>query len=224
MQTIPHPSPNFNERLLPLQYVMIHHTDTQSAEDALAILTQKGRLPEQGGEVSAHYCIARDGRLFQLVDDDKRAWHAGKGNWQGITDMNSASIGIELENPGYSYGMQPFPDVQIDQLIGLLNHLVLRHTIHPHHIIGHSDYAPGRKADPGHTFPWADLARLGLGLWPTKKVVGATITEAESNDILARLGYDIANPKALSAFQLHFCPAERDRGLTQATQDLLAGF
>lgn len=221
MNIIPHPSPNFNDRKRPLKYVMIHYTDMTSVEGALARMSD----PDGQPPVSAHYCIARDGRIFQLVDDAQRAWHAGNGNWQGEVDMNSASIGIELDNPGHSNGYHAFPDVQIDALIGLLNELVIRHGIHPNDIIGHSDYAPARKQDPGHLFPWDQLARLGLGLWPEKKVIGVQLGDDAARAALQKLGYDLADyAAALTAFQRHFCPAELGRGLGPQTTAILAGF
>lgn len=224
MNIISHPSPNFNARRLPLDYIIIHHTDTRNVDEALAILCQQNRPAAEGGEVSVHYCIARDGRIFQLVDDSQRAWHAGIGNWRGVTDMNSASVGIELDNDGYRYGPTAFPEAQIESLLELLRHLSDQHSIAPENIIGHSDYAPGRKQDPSHLFPWAELALAGFGLWPQQKLRGVTLSAAEANARLFALGYDTTNPDALLAFQLHFCPTERGQGLSQLTKDTLAGF
>lgn len=146
-------SPNFNERAggQAPSMIIIHYTDMKTGEEALE------RLCDPATEVSAHYVIEEDGRLFQLVEDDKRAWHAGVSEWDGQTDINSASIGIELVNPGHSHGYRPFPDVQIAVLIGLCRGLMAKYNIPLDRILGHSDVAPGRKVDPGELFPWDRL-------------------------------------------------------------------
>ncbi len=150
------PSPNFDQRRPVL--IVLHFTDEHSAEQALQTL----RTANSGGPVSSHYLIGNDGRTYQLVADDQRAWHAGAGRWGTITDLNSASIGIELDNDGNS----PFTQPQIDSLLRLLADLTDRLRIPRTQIIGHEDLAPGRKDDPGPHFPWQRLADAGFGLWP----------------------------------------------------------
>ena len=120
------------------------------------------RLCAPEHEVSAHYLIHRDGRVFQLVEEDMRAWHAGAGTWRGQCDINSCSIGIELDNDGAS----PFSEPQMAQLDSLLSDIMARWSIGPEGVIGHSDMAPDRKADPGLRFPWSRLARQNLTIWP----------------------------------------------------------
>lgn len=150
------PSPNFDQRRPVL--IVVHFTNEQSAEQALHTL----RTANSGGPVSSHYLIGNDGRIYQLVADSQRAWHAGPGHWGTITDVNSASIGIELDNDGSS----PFAQPQIDSLLRLLADLTDRLRIPRTQIIGHEDLAPGRKDDPGPRFPWQRLADAGFGLWP----------------------------------------------------------
>ena len=152
------PSKNFDARRATL--IVLHYTDEDSAEQALHTL----RTANSGGPVSAHYLVGRDGHLYQLVADGKRAWHAGAGTWGTITDVNSASIGIEIDNDGSS----PFPDAQIDSLIVLLDDLCTRLRIPRTAIVGHQDFAPTRKPDPGALFPWKRLAEAGLGRWPDR--------------------------------------------------------
>jgi len=155
------PSPNFDARRPVL--IVIHFTNEHSAEQALHTL----RTANSGGPVSSHYLIGNDGRIYQLVADSERAWHAGAGRWGTITDVNSASIGIELDNDGDS----PFTQVQIDNLLRLLADLTDRFRIPRTQIIGHEDLAPGRKDDPGPRFPWQQLAQSGFGLWPRGTLV-----------------------------------------------------
>ncbi|MCG6558699.1 N-acetylmuramoyl-L-alanine amidase [Ruegeria sp. 1NDH52C] len=149
-----HPSPNFGPRrdALTPSLVVLHYTAMDSAEAALE------RLCDPVAEVSAHYLIGADGRLWQMVNEADRAWHAGVGEWQGLDDINSRSIGIELDNRGD----HPFSAPQMATLDGLLTDILRRWAIPPTGVIGHSDMAPGRKCDPGPRFDWARLARLGL--------------------------------------------------------------
>ena len=160
------PSPNYGPRKPPYEsgprYIMLHYTDSQTIARARQLLTAAGTE----NPVSAHYLIDEDGTVEQLVDETRRAWHAGAGVWQGVTDMNSASIGIELQNPGHSYGLRPFPPEQIAALVELCRAIMQRWKIPPENVIGHSDYAPGRKVDPGPFFPWRELAAQGIGIWP----------------------------------------------------------
>lgn len=150
------PSPNFNARQPML--IVLHYTEQHSVRQSLETL----RTGNRSGRVSAHYLIGRDGRIDQLVADRMRAWHAGPGRWGTITDLNSASIGIELDNDGH----EPYTGPQVDSLLRLLADLTTRLHIPPAQIIGHEDLAPTRKNDPGPYFPWAQLAAAGYGRWP----------------------------------------------------------
>ena len=150
------PSKNFDERRPVV--IVLHYTEQDSVEQSLDTL----RSRNSGGRVSSHYLLGKDGKIYQLVSDAKRAWHAGAGSWGAITDVNNASIGIEIDNDGKS----PFPDAQIDSVIVLLRDLTTRLRIPPTQIIGHSDLAPTRKIDPGPLFPWKRLHDAGFGLWP----------------------------------------------------------
>lgn len=150
------PSKNFDERRPVV--IVLHYTEQDSVEQSLDTL----RSRNSGGRVSSHYLVGKDGKVYQLVKDSQRAWHAGAGRWGAITDVNNASIGIEIDNDGKS----PFPDVQIDNLVTLLRDLTQRLRIPPSQIIGHSDLAPSRKIDPGPLFPWKRLYDAGFGIWP----------------------------------------------------------
>jgi len=153
-----HPSPNYSVRRP--QYIVIHYTAHQNVERSLATLTDASRGERR---VSAHYLIGKDGTRYQLVSDVHSAWHAGPGRWGTISNLNQVSIGIELDNDGYS----PFTDKLIESLLLLLDDLCARWQIPRHHILGHEDFAPTRKRDPGPLFPWKRLAEAGFGLWPT---------------------------------------------------------
>ena len=188
------PSPNFNPRQASL--IVVHHTEMESAEAAL--LTLKTRNP--GGRVSAHYLIGDDGRLYQLVADNERAWHAGSSRWGGLWDLNSASIGIELDNDG----KEPFSDAQIARLIALLDDLTTRLDIPRHLVIGHGDIAPTRKNDPSVLFPWQRLAQAGFGLWPDGRA-GAAPAGFDAWAALRLVGYDLSDPDAaVRAFHRHY--------------------
>lgn len=155
------PSPNFNDRLHPLDMLVLHYTGMKDGPTALARM-QDAQEPQ----VSAHYMVEEDGRIFQLVAEDKRAWQAGRSWWQGDEDLNSRSIGIEIVNGGHDFGLPPYPDVQIAAVIALCQDILGRWPIAPHRIVAHSDIAPDRKEDPGERFPWKQLAEAGIGLWP----------------------------------------------------------
>lgn len=160
MKIIEHPSPNHGPRkggLCP-SLIVLHYTAMATAEAALA------RLSDPAAEVSAHYLIAEDGRLFRLVAEDRRAWHAGAGAWGRVEDVNSASIGIELANAAHPT-WPPYPEPQMAVLEALLDDLLARHALPPRAVIAHSDCAPGRKSDPGAKFDWARLARAGRAAW-----------------------------------------------------------
>ncbi|MBP0481138.1 N-acetylmuramoyl-L-alanine amidase [Sagittula salina] len=193
-----HPSPNFSERrgITAPRLILLHYTAMQSAEAALE------RLCDPACDVSAHYLIAEDGRLWQMVREEDRAWHAGAGAWGACRDVNSASIGIELANAA----THPFSERQMVALEVLLRGIMDRWTIPPEGVLGHSDTAIARKVDPGRRFDWLRLARQGLAVWPRHGQSGDFLLDA------ARFGYDTKNTTAeqvLHAFRLRFRPQAR---------------
>ncbi|MEH3104816.1 MAG: N-acetylmuramoyl-L-alanine amidase [Sphingomonas phyllosphaerae] len=196
------PSPNFNERLLPISMIVLHYTGMKTAQEAL------DRLCDPAAEVSCHYYVDEDGTITRLVADDKRAWHAGASHWRGVTDVNSASIGIEIVNPGHDHGYRAFPEPQVEAVIRLVAHLKDMYEITRGNIVGHSDVAPVRKRDPGELFPWHRLARLRLALpRPTKNLVDPMWGEAAFCLALERFGYDVSDRMAaIMAFQRRFRP------------------
>lgn len=159
MDLIAAPSPNFDARTGPPDMLILHYTGMATGEAALA------RMRDPEAKVSAHYMVEEYGRVFALVPEERRAWHAGLSFWRGATDINSGSIGIEIVNPGHELGYPTFPDAQIAAVIDLLTDIRSRWTIPDDRILGHSDVAPGRKEDPGEKFPWKRLAEAGHGLW-----------------------------------------------------------
>lgn len=188
------PSPNHNAREAIL--VVIHATTQDSVEESLETL----RTANSGGPVSAHYLVGRDGALYQLVAEDLRAWHAGPGAWGTISDVNSASIGIELDNNG----TDPYPSGQIDSLLKLLADICKRNGIPREQVIGHSDMAPTRKIDPGAQFPWARLAQEGFGRWPRTPLVDPP-AGFDPAVALRLLGYSSDDHVAMiRAFHLHY--------------------
>jgi N-acetylmuramoyl-L-alanine amidase len=200
------PSPNFDERALPVTMLVLHYTGMQDAASALA------RMTSAEAKVSAHYMVAEDGQIIQMVEEDGRAWHAGKSYWRGLTDINSASIGIEIVNPGHEWGYRPFPEAQIDAVLWLTRKVVHRHRITRGNVVGHSDIAPVRKQDPGELFPWNILARHRLALpRPTKNLVDPLWNDASFLLALERFGYDVSDaPAAVRAFQRRFRPETID--------------
>ena len=218
VQIIAAPSPNFNERRAPPDMLVLHYTGMPSGEAALT------RLRDTEAQVSAHYLVEEDGRIFGLVPEERRAWHAGRGVWQGEDDCNAASIGIEIVNPGHEFGYRAFPDVQIASVIALIGDIRERWTVPDSRIIGHSDLAPDRKEDPGELFPWKRLAEAGHGLWfePAAeriKALGGLLQKGDDGigvvvlrAGLHRLGYgikpggdyDAETEAAVRAFQRHW--------------------
>jgi N-acetylmuramoyl-L-alanine amidase len=196
------PSPNFDDRALPVTMLVLHYTGMPDAASAIQWLAN----PQS--RVSAHYVVMEDGQIVHMVDEAKRAWHAGRSHWRGIDDVNSASIGIEVVNPGHEWGYRPFPEAQIDALIPLVHDIVERHHISRGNVVGHSDVAPARKQDPGEYFPWAKLARLRLALpRPTQHLLDPHWSDGGFMLALERFGYDIAEPEAaVRAFQRRFRP------------------
>ena len=203
------PSPNFDERRP--SFIILHHTGDDTLAEALRALTDPAR------SVSAHYLIGRDGTIYQLVDERARAWHAGTSKWGSDTDLNSSSLGIELDNNG----REPFPGVQIEALLALLDDISRRNRIPAANVLGHADVAPKRKADPSRYFPWRTLAEHGFGLWcdapwpPAPEAFDAAAA-------LAALGYDVADlGAAIHAFKLHFVQDESPPALTERELGLL---
>ncbi|PHS27928.1 MAG: N-acetylmuramoyl-L-alanine amidase [Robiginitomaculum sp.] len=194
------PSPNQNDRALPLTMLVLHYTGMETGQAAL------DRLRDPAAKVSAHYVLEEDGRLLKLVEEHRRAWHAGVSFWRGLTDLNSASIGIEIVNGGHDFGLPDFPEAQMQALIPLCQGIIARHNIAPHNIVGHSDIAPTRKQDPGERFDWQRLAGEGIGLWPTP---AEAPPEESFFDDLAHIGYglDLANKTdIITAFQRRYSP------------------
>ena len=202
MTIIETPSPNFDDRALPITMIVLHYTGMRDAEAAIE------RLRDPAAKVSAHYLVAEDGTVLRMVDEEKRAWHAGRSLWREITDVNSASVGIEIVNPGHEFGYRPYPPEQIAALIPLVAEIKERHAITRGNVVGHSDIAPNRKRDPGELFPWHSLARLRLALpRPTKNLMDPGWTEGGFCLALERFGYDVTDRMAaIMAFQRRFRP------------------
>lgn len=195
-------SPNFGKRrggLLP-EFIVLHYTAMTSCQAAAE------RLCDPTAEVSAHYLIDYDGTVDSLVAEDARAWHAGAGQWRGLDDMNSRSIGIELANDGF----EPFPEPQMAALETLLVGIMGRWPIAPQGVIGHSDMAPGRKTDPGARFDWQRLARGGLSVWPQPQSIESSCLDAFWGLVQA-IGYDAhaGDDVVLAAFRLRFRPSAK---------------
>jgi N-acetylmuramoyl-L-alanine amidase len=202
MNIVDAPSPNFGPRKdgKKAKYLILHYTETPTAFEALRLL--QGGDPDH--QVSAHYLVDENGIVMRIVDEEMRAWHAGRSCWEGEEDINSASIGIEIQNPGHANGYVPFPPGQINAVIQLCRGIISRHGILPCHVLAHSDIAPERKTDPGELFPWAELAEQGVGVWPEPGGDGA----GDIDEMLTRYGYDPRVPlkTRLTAFQRHFEP------------------
>lgn len=214
------PSPNFDARTRPPDMVVLHYTGMASGEAALE------RLRDPEAKVSSHYLVEEDGRVFRLVAEERRAWHAGASYWKGERDINTASVGIEIVNPGHELGYRPFPDAQIDAVIALLGEIRERWEAPDSRILGHSDVAPSRKQDPGELFPWKRLAKAGHGLWfEPEPAPGASLSEGDEGMPvfvlqagLHRLGYepapsgryDAETALTVAAFQRHWRPERID--------------
>ncbi len=222
------PSPNHDARPegQAVDILLLHYTDMESAEAALA------QLCDPAAKVSAHYCVDEDGTVYRLVDEARRAWHAGVASWAGATDINARSIGIELVNPGHSCGYRPFPADQMAALIVLARAILSRHPIPPRRVLGHSDVAPARKQDPGELFDWAALAAEGIGLWPEPAPPPASLPDISRIQTgLARYGYavplhgrlDEETAATVAAFQRHFRPEAVTGEVDAETAARLAG-
>ena len=222
-QQVPHivdsPSPNHDARPAgtAVDILLLHYTGMQSAAAALE------RLRDPAAEVSAHWLVEEDGTVHRLVDEARRAWHAGRASWAGATDINARSVGIEIVNPGHEFGYRRFPVPQMASVAALAGAILARHPIPPARVLGHSDVAPDRKEDPGELFDWAALAAAGIGIWPAIAPPPpgyAPPPLAELQAALAGIGYavethgrmDAATRAVILAFQRRWLPA----GLTGA--------
>jgi len=233
--TAVHPSPNFGERRGAKRpdILLLHYTGMQDSRAALR------RLCEKSSEVSAHYLVFEDGRIVQMVPESSRAWHAGISSWEGESDINSRSIGIEICNPGHDFGYPDFPKRQIDAVIALCKDIVKRQKIRAERVLAHSDVAPARKRDPGEKFPWGRLHRKGVGHWVRPAVtlrrkrfrLGDSSEEIRAaQEQLREYGYEItasgkfdAQTKSIvAAFQRHFSPRRVDGTLDASTRVTLA--
>ncbi len=194
------PSPNFDSRTAAPSLVVLHYTGMPGGPEALAWLTNPA------SRVSAHYLVEEDGRVFAMVAESDRAWHAGVSRWRDITDVNGASIGIEIVNPGHEWGYRDFPRAQMAAVLRLVRDITRRHGIDRADVVGHSDVAPTRKEDPGERFDWALLARHRLALArPERLLVDPGWPDAAFALSLERFGYDVADPAAaVRAFQRRF--------------------
>jgi N-acetylmuramoyl-L-alanine amidase len=196
------PSPNVDERPGGVDMLILHYTGMQSARAAI------DRLRDPVARVSSHYVVDEDGSIVRLVPEHVRAWHAGVSYWRGRRVLNDVSVGIEIVNPGHEWGYRPFPDAQIASVRALCLEILGRHPIPPHHVVGHSDVAPDRKQDPGELFPWRDLARDGIGIWPDGDGDGDDET-GDVSEALASIGYEVPPGSAIpahgvTAFQRHW--------------------
>jgi N-acetylmuramoyl-L-alanine amidase len=199
--------------------IVLHYTGMPDGPSAIDWLAN----PES--RVSAHYVVAEDGVVTHMVPEDKRAWHAGRSWWRGIRDINSASIGIEIVNPGHEWGYRSFPDEQIASVILLVAAIKQRYGVTRGNIVGHSDIAPARKQDPGELFPWGQLARLRLALpRPTRNLTDPMWSDAGFLLALERFGYDVTDPLAATvAFQRRFRPELIDGTIDGECRAILLG-
>lgn len=231
MQVHASPSPNHGERKAggTVDILLVHYTGMLSADAALKWLC------DPRSNVSSHYFVFEDGRVFRLVDEGRRAYHAGVSSWAGESDVNSRSIGIELANPGHEHGYRQFPDTQIDAVIALSREILRRHPIPPERVLAHSDVAPMRKHDPGELFPWQRLYAEGVGHYVRPVPVseeplisrgsrGAKVAEVKNR--FRQYGYDLGSSDVfdnemaavVTAFQRHFRP-ERVDGMVDCSTD-----
>lgn len=199
------PSPNFDSRGdSPIDMLVLHYTGMKTGEEALA------RMCDAASRVSAHYLIEINGEVFQLVEEESRAWHAGVASWRGHSNINARSIGIEIVNGGHEWGYTDFPAAQMQAVAELCRAILQRHSaISARNVVAHSDVAPARKQDPGERFDWAWLAEQGVGGWPVScqsLVVSCQLNLSQ----LADYGYtaqDATPQQFIIAFQRHFRPS-----------------
>ena len=232
-----HASPNHGARLGDPAWpdaIVLHYTGMRNGPSAVDWLCNPA------SQVSSHYVVTEDGAVLELVPEERRAWHAGRSVWAGVTDLNSASIGIEIVNGGHDHDLPAFPEPQIEAVIALCRDIVARHAVPPERVLAHSDIAPGRKRDPGERFPWAQLAAAGIGHWVENLPSDAAETELRPGDAgdavmrlqitLARYGYgvpptgiyDTPTETVVRAFQLHFRADQVDGIADAATRGRLA--
>jgi len=200
---------NFNLRKP--NFVILHHTAQNSCEQTLATFTTVK------SQVSAHYLVCKDGTVHHLLNDYLRAWQAGLSKWGNATDINSLSIGIEIDNNGF----EPFTEPQINSLLQLLDRLKKAYNIPTANFIGHADIAPGRKVDPNRYFPWQKLAENGFGFWYDTSGV-AVPTNFDAMQALRVVGYDITKPEAaIQSFKLHFVQADSTKTINDEDRRIL---
>ncbi len=229
------PSPNHGERKDGRRpdMIVLHYTGMPDADAALELLKARG------SEVSAHYFVWEDGRIIQLVQESRRAWHAGKAYWAGETDINSCSIGIEIVNPGHDHGYPDFPKRQIAAVTALCRSIQTRNTIPPVRVLAHSDLAPTRKRDPGEKFPWRTLYDSGVGHWVKPAPImnfGQALKPGDRGDAVAAMQksladygygiettgeYDSVTRDVVMAFQRHFRPERIDGVFDPSTRGTL---
>lgn len=225
---------NINERrgLKDPDMLVLHYTGMPSGDQAL------NWLCIEESQVSCHYLIHEDGRIVQMVGEDKRAWHAGVSKWRGHEDINSHSIGIEVVNPGILHGYPDFPDIQIEAVIALCQDILERQEIAPRDVVAHSDIAPGRKPDPGEKFPWGKLHKNGIGhlVEPSAIKDGRFFQMGEAGQPIEALqsmlslygygievdgNYDAHTKNCVEAFQMHFRQSQVDGIADASTIDTL---
>lgn len=239
LEAVWRPSPNYQPRRdgRKPNILLLHYTAMEKPEWAIE------RLCDEETGVSCHYLVAEDGAITQMVSESKRAWHAGHSYWAGETDINSASIGIEIANPGHELGYPDFPEAQMQAVEALCKDILSRHDIPPSHVLGHSDVAPRRKKDPGEKFDWARLYRAGIGHWVEPEPIGDDIglRQGDKGDevrylqkLLSDYGYlsgisgrySKETVQVVTAFQRHFRPARvdgvADRSTIATLEKLLA--
>lgn len=230
---IDYPSPNFDSREnISPTILVLHYTGMVSGAAALE------RLCDPASKVSSHYVVEEDGRIFRLVDEEMRAWHAGVSYWRRRETLNAHSIGIEIVNPGHEIGYRPFPKSQMKAVLDLCEDILSRHAIVPRDVVGHSDIAPLRKVDPGELFDWDWLAEHGIGVKPPKSKVhqGALLQLGDSGEDVFSLQNDLANygykmpltgsfdgetAAVVRAFQRHFRPHDVSGVADAHTRDIL---
>lgn len=219
------PSPNADERPVgcAVDCLILHYTGMKTGNDALE------RLCDPEAKVSAHYLLHEDGRIIRLVDEERRAWHAGVSYWQGRERLNDCSVGIEIVNPGHEWGYRPFTEAQYQALERLCPEIMDRWSIPPLRVLAHSDIAPDRKEDPGELFDWQRLSASGIGVWP-EDGEGETRSVEKAMNQLHQIGYSLPIPdevqstvRRLAAFQRRFRAERVDGELDRQTLARLDG-
>ncbi|MDX2094681.1 MAG: N-acetylmuramoyl-L-alanine amidase [Alphaproteobacteria bacterium] len=227
-------SPHFDARRDDIvDMLVLHYTDMRSGKAAL------DHLCSEESRVSAHYVVGEDGEVYALVDEDKRAWHAGESYWRGHTNVNGRSIGIEIVNPGHTNGYRAFPEPQMQALIALCHEIIARHAIPARNVVGHSDVAFLRKKDPGELFDWPRLARAAIGVFPfgARPMLGSGQQRGDHGKNVIRLqtalhnwgyglkldgDYGAKTEQCVVAFQRHYRPGNLDGAWDDECAGLLA--